>query len=130
MKQYLVLGAIAWYCNAMIPKQVTFAEKPPAIQADLPNYSQLARTIITSQSEPLIADLCIACSSCPIATTVALTLYPESSGWWHLAAGGISFCSFLVCLLEQDMPEGTASEQLAHKLKKDVRLFYKKVKKE
>lgn len=100
------------------PRQVTFADE---------KYMELAHTILNSRVEPLVADVCIACASCPVATSASFVLCPEVSMWCHLAAGGVAFCSFFSCFIH-DLPEDSSSELLTKKIKRDFNHLCKKIK--
>lgn len=110
-----------FHCFGMKPpRQVTFADE---------NYCQLAHAILNSRVEPLMADVCIACASCPVATSASFALFPEVSLWWHMGAGGVTFCSLLSCFMSQ-MPEDSSSELFAKKIKRDIKHLCKKIKDE
>lgn len=116
----MALGIVIWYGNAMRPpKQVSFADDP--------SYCQLARKICSS-SEPLIFDICVSCGSCPVAAAASISICPEASFWCHASITSATFCTFLSSWIATPFPEGSASEQVVTKIKRDMNKFFKKTK--
>lgn len=124
MKQCIVLGTLICCCNAMHPpKQVSFADEIPK---QSPSYTQLSQEIINSPStEPLFFDICLSCASCPVSTAASVSFCPQASFWCHLGVCSITFCAFLASWT-RNMPEGSASEQMVAKIKKDASCVFKK----
>lgn len=113
MKQKIIVLLIAFSCNCMNPpKQVKFADQDYS-------YLELAQHIC-SHSEPLILDVCVSCGSCPVTAAASVSMCPQSSLWCHLGISSATFCAFLITWINTTpLPEGSASEQLVTKLKKD-----------
>lgn len=113
MKQKILVALIVFSCSCMNPpKQVRFADQESS-------YMQLAQRIC-SHSEPILLDVCVSCGSCPVTAAASVSMCPQSSPWCHLGISSATFCAFLVALINTTpLPEGSASEQLVTKLKKD-----------
>lgn len=114
MKKYFLLGLIGCGSLGMIPKpprHMRFAEDK--------SYLQLLQESVSSASEPLIPDACVAGFGCLMGTCTVCSAFPQVPLSYNITSNSLFACFiFYYCI--KNGPEELATTQLCNKIKHDM----------